>query len=90
MHFKIIGDINNIVTIASGHGIKNLKRLNRIYGSTNWRKLKGICRVKLNDGIVLNAEVHWYEGHGIGKRKSKSRNIYNGEINDEKTFYDLC
>lgn len=71
MHFKLLGEIKNIETIASGHGIDILKRLNRAYGKTNWRKLKGICRVRLNDGTILNAEVHWYEGHGIGKKEIK-------------------
>jgi hypothetical protein len=71
MHFKIIGEIKNIESIAAGRGIKNLKRLNKIYGSANWRKLKGICRVKLHDGTIIDAEVHWYEGHGIGKREIK-------------------
>lgn len=69
MHFKIIGGIKNVETIATGHGIKNLKRLNRIYGTAKWRKLKGACQVKLSDGAMLDAEVHWYEGHGIGKRE---------------------
>lgn len=40
MYFKIIGEIRGIETIATGHGIKNLKRLTRIYGKANWRKLK--------------------------------------------------
>lgn len=71
MHFKIKGAIRGIETIATGHGIKNLKRLNKIYGEANWRKLKGICRVELEDGAVLEAEVHWYEGHGIGKKEIK-------------------
>jgi hypothetical protein len=71
MHFKIKGAIRGIETIATGHGIKNLKRLNKIYGEVNWRKLKGICRVELEDGAVLEAEVHWYEGHGIGKKEIK-------------------
>jgi hypothetical protein len=71
MRFKIIGTIRNIEAIASGRGIKNLKRLNRIYGKTNWRKLKGICQVKLGDGTILQAEVHWYEGNGIGKKEIK-------------------
>ena len=71
MYFKIIGEIKGVESIAAGRAIKNLKRLNRIYGSSNWRKLKGICRVKLNDGTVLDAEVHWYEGHGIGKKEIK-------------------
>jgi len=43
-----------------------------LVGTTaNWRKLKGICRVKLHDGTIMDAEVHWYEGHGIGKREIK-------------------
>lgn len=71
MHFKIKGAIRGIETIATGHGIKNLKRLNKIYGEANWKKLKGICRVELEDGAVLEAEVHWYEGHGIGKKEMK-------------------
>jgi len=71
MYFKIIGAIREIETIAVGHGIRNLGRLNKIYGKANWRKLKGICRVELDDGAVLEAEVHWYEGHGVGKKEIK-------------------
>jgi hypothetical protein len=71
MTFKVKGDIRDIGTIASGQGIKNLRRLNKVYGRTNWRKMKGICQVKLDDGSVLEAEVHWYEGHGVGKREMK-------------------
>lgn len=71
MYFKINGIIRDIEIIATGHGIKNLNRLNKIYGKANWRKLKGICNIELEDGTVLEAEVHWYEGHGIGKREIK-------------------
>jgi len=71
MHFRIRGAIREIETIATGHGIKNLSRLNKIYGNTNWRKLKGVCNVELEDGTVREAEVHWYEGHGIGKKEIK-------------------
>ncbi|MCL5421597.1 MAG: hypothetical protein M1461_03885 [Nitrospirae bacterium] len=69
MHFKIKGAIREIETIATGHGIKDLNRLIKIYGKANWRKLKGICHVELEDGAVLEAEVHWYEGHAWGKKK---------------------
>ena len=71
MDFKVKGEIREIETIAAGRGIKNFKRLNKVYGKANWRKLKGICRVKLEDGAILEAEVHWYEGHGIGKKEMK-------------------
>ncbi len=71
MHFKIKGEIREIEIIATGHGIKDLNRLNKVYGKASWRKLKGICNVELEDGAVLKSEVHWYEGHGIGKKEIK-------------------
>ncbi len=71
MYFKIIGEIREVENVAIGHGIKNLNRLQKIYGKTNWRKLKGKCRIKLKDGVVVDVEVHWYEGHGIGKKEIK-------------------
>jgi len=71
MYFKIRGAIREVETIAIGRGIKNLNRLNKVYGKANWRKLKGICRIELEDGSVLEAEMHWYEGHGIGKKEIK-------------------
>jgi hypothetical protein len=40
MYLKIKGTIRDIETIATGHGIINLNRLNKIYGKANWRKLK--------------------------------------------------
>ena len=58
-------------TIAKGRGIRELKRLNRQYGKGNWIKKKGVGRVRLDTGVVLNAEIHWYEAHGIGKVEFK-------------------
>ena len=71
MYFKIKGIIYDIETIATGHGIKELNRLNKTYGKANWRKLKGNCQVELENNIIIEAEVHWYEGHGIGKKEIK-------------------
>jgi hypothetical protein len=69
--FDILGDITSVETIASGRGIRELKRLNRIYGKVAWRKRKGIARIKLSDGAVRLAELHWYEGHGKGRKEVK-------------------
>jgi len=33
--------------------------------------MKGIAIVSLANGNLRNAELHWYEAHGIGKRKMK-------------------
>lgn len=71
MHFKIVGEIVWVEAIASGRGIRELRRLNRAYGKIRWRKCKGIAKVRLADGAVMLAELHWYEGHGKGKKEIK-------------------
>lgn len=71
MNFEIIGDVKDIEVIASGNGIKDIARLRKYYGKGRWRKLKGIATIKINKREVLNAEIHWYEAHGIGKKEFK-------------------
>jgi hypothetical protein len=71
VYFEILGEIQWAETIATGRGIHELRRLNRIYGKTAWRKRKGIAKIRLEDGTVKIAELHWYEGHGQGRRQIK-------------------
>lgn len=71
MNFEVIGKIENIETIAVGGRIRDIMRLQKQYGFGKWRKLKGIARIKLADGSICRAEVHWYEAHGIGRKKMK-------------------
>lgn len=67
-HFQIVGDIRNVETIAVGRGIRDLPLLEKRFGKGNWRKIKGFATVRLEDGTLREAELHWYEAHGIGKR----------------------
>ncbi|MGH9799232.1 MAG: hypothetical protein ACRD82_02620 [Blastocatellia bacterium] len=71
MRFEIVSAITNIETMAVGGGIRDLAKLRKKFGSGRWRKMKGIAKVKLLDGTVHTAEIHWYEAHGIGKRDFK-------------------
>ena len=71
MHFEVVGAIERIETIAVGGRIRDIMRLRKQYGPGRWRKLKGIALVRLSDGTVRRAELHWYEAHGIGRRKMK-------------------
>ena len=73
--FEIVSDIRAIEKIASGQGIHILPRLVRLYGRGNWRKLKGLATVRLEDGTITEAEVHWFEAHGIGKRRMKIKRL---------------
>jgi hypothetical protein len=74
MNFRIIGEITEIEVIAKGKSIKELKRLKKIFGKGSWRKLKGIARIKV-DNNEFQAEIHWYEAHGIGKKEFKIKEI---------------
>ena len=71
MYFEIISEITDIEIIAKGRGIHDLARLRKKYGPGNWRKLKGRATVRLEDGSIHYAEIHWYEAHGIGKKRFK-------------------
>lgn len=33
--------------------------------------MKGIAAIRLPDGTLVEAELHWYEAHGIGKKEIK-------------------
>ena len=69
--FELISPIANVEIIARGRGIRDLPQLQRLYGRGNWRKQKGVAEVRLSTGEVFRAEVHWYEAHGIGRRRLK-------------------
>ena len=71
MYFEIIGEIENTEIIAVGKSIRDIARLRKQYGPGRWRQLKGIAMVRLIDGRIKKAELHWYEAHGIGRRKMK-------------------
>jgi hypothetical protein len=75
MYFEVIGKIENVETIAVGGRIHDIMRLRKQYGPGRWRKLKGIARIRLENGSLRTAEVHWYEAHGIGKKKVKIKRI---------------
>ena len=75
MFFKVVGSIADIETIASGRGIRELRRLRKLYGGRRWRKLKGTATIELADGTICQAELHWYVAHGVGAKDLKIKRI---------------
>jgi hypothetical protein len=71
MHFEIITPIDEIETISSGGGIRILPVLRKQFGVGYWRKMKGTATVRLDDGTVRFSELHWFEAHGIGRKKMR-------------------
>ena len=75
-HFRIIGGIYQVEIIAINRSIRELPELIAEYGPGRWRKLKGFATVLLlEDNTIGRAEVHWYEAHGIGRRKLKIKRL---------------
>jgi hypothetical protein len=67
LDFEIIGPIRDAEIIAVGRGVRETKRLRGRYGGRRWRKMKGFALVREKNGVIHDAELHWYESHGVGK-----------------------
>jgi hypothetical protein len=69
--FQIVGAITRTEVIAVGRRIRQVRRLERLYGAGRWRKMKGEALIRLRSGEIRRAELHWYEAHGVGKKNAK-------------------
>jgi hypothetical protein len=74
--FEVLGEIENVEVIAEGRGVRIRRFLRRVYGGRRWRKMKGEAVVRLDDGRIRRAEIHWYEAHGIGRKEFKISRVY--------------
>lgn len=75
MHFRILSDIADAETIATGSGIREIVRLRKRYGRGRWRKRKGTAEIEFPSGEIVWAELHWYEATGIGRREFKIKRL---------------
>jgi len=73
--FDILGTIIEVETFARGPSIRELPRLRKLYGKGRWRKRKGFADVRLPNGSIRRAEIHWYEASGIGKKEFKIKRL---------------
>jgi len=71
VYFEVVGEISTVETIAAGPSVRDRASLEERYGPGRWRKMKGVAMVRLESGRVRRAEIHWYEAHGMGKKRLK-------------------
>ena len=69
--FEVVSPIRQVETIATGTAVRARGYLWRRFGRAKWRKMKGFAIVRYPDGTLWEAELHWFEAHGIGKRHVK-------------------
>jgi hypothetical protein len=75
VNFELLTPITQVKTFAVGVRIREIARLRKFYGTGRWRKRKGMGKVRLSDGSVHLAEIHWYEATGIGKKEYKIKRL---------------
>jgi len=76
MKFEIIGEFRGVETIATGRQIRVLALLRKRWGPGRWRKMKGVAQVRiLLTGHIRDAEIHWYEAHGVGRKDFKIKKL---------------
>jgi hypothetical protein len=67
VHFTIVGRVMNPEVIATGRSVRIRKHLSQTFGAGRWRKMTGVATIRLDDGTLERAELHWFEAHGIGR-----------------------
>jgi hypothetical protein len=75
VNFELLNPLTQVETFAVGARIREIARLRKFYGTGRWRKRKGIGKVRLSDGSVYLAEIHWYEATEIGKKEYKIKRL---------------
>jgi len=75
MELEILGEIEDVETIATGRGVYIRRYLDRTYGEGRWRKMKGFATVRLSQGAVCRAGIHWFEAHGVGRKDFKVKRV---------------
>ena len=73
--FELLSELSNIEIIAVNLSIRERQRLREQFGGRRWRKLKGTGFVRFPNGEIRSAELHWYEAHGVGRRKMKVKRV---------------
>jgi hypothetical protein len=73
--FELLSEITRIERFAANLSIRERKSLKVQFGGRRWRKLKGEGRVRFPNGEIRQAELHWYEAHGVGRRKMKVKRV---------------
>jgi hypothetical protein len=75
LEVELLSPIGEVTTIATGRGVRIRHRLRRVYGQGRWHKMKGVATIRLADGTICEAEIHWFEAHGIGRRDYKVKRV---------------
>ncbi len=73
--FELLGELSVTEVMSINLSIRQRSALKAHFGEARWRKLKGVAQVRFPNGEIRTAELHWYEAHGVGRRKMKVKRV---------------
>ena len=79
MFFEIVGRITEIEVVATGKGIREIRKLRRLYRRPSLEKVERHGHRETLRWTIGQAEVHWYEAHGVGAKEFKIKRIVQEE-----------
>ena len=72
MYFEIIGEITDVEKNCQGQfNTRARTAAQTVWPGTLAQAQRCIATVRLATGRIRKVELHWYEAHGIGKKKFK-------------------
>jgi hypothetical protein len=74
--FRFLGRLQDIEVIARGRSVDVRGNLTETFGGRNWRKMKGFARIEDDHGRIGDAEIHWFEAHGVGRVRWKIKHKF--------------
>ena len=77
--FRLLGFVRDVQLIARGRGVRIREFLRDEYGAAAWRKMKGIARIEDEYGWIGDAEIHWFEAHGVGRVRWKIKRRFRAD-----------
>ena len=90
MSFEILGEIDDIETIAGGPSVRERVRLTAQFGRGRWRKLKGIATVRLRDGWIGRAELTLVRGAWHWSSQVQDKAFPGMSMKETKRNYVIC
>ena len=73
--FDIIGPLRAVKSIAVGRSVRSREQLSAEFGHGRWKKVKGFALIRYIGGRICEAEIHWYEATGIGRKEFKIKRL---------------
>jgi hypothetical protein len=75
MEFDLLGEARGRRNLRDGQRHPRTAAFAAIYGPGRWRMRKGCAQVRLADGTICRAEVHWHESHGMSRKEMNIKRL---------------